>query len=367
MKKSILFLLHLPPPVHGSSVVGKYIHDSELVNSFFETSYLNLGTSKSIDEIGRGPLKKIAIYFQIIFSVIAKVAKNNYDTIYIAPTAKGIGFYKDLPVVLLAKLTRSNVILHFHNKGVSKNQHKLIDNLLYRVFFKNTRVMLLSPLLYGDFKKYVKPTDVFYCPNGIPSIVAIDSNLHSRGTHTRLLFLSNLIESKGVFILIEALKILRNKNLDFTCDFVGGEGDITSIQFNDLIKRSNLQDFVAFAGKRFGAEKESYFFNADVFILPSFNDCFPVVLLEAMQYGLPVVSTFEGGIPDIVEDGVTGFLVKQRNAQELADKLELLIQSPELRISMGEKAKERFTKEYTLEIFEKRMVEILKGNKRTNG
>ncbi len=359
MKKTILFLLHLPPPVHGSSVVGKYIHDSELVNAEFETSYLNLGTSKSIDEIGRNPVKKIAVYFQIIFAVIAKVACNNYATIYIAPTAKGIGFYKDLPVVLLAKLTRSNVILHFHNKGVSNNQHRLIDNILYRVFFKNTKVMLLSPLLYGDFKKYVNSTDVFYCPNGIPRAVTIDSSLNSRGTHTRLLFLSNLIESKGVFILIEALKILRNKNLDFTCDFVGGEGDITAIQFNEIINRCNLQDFVAFAGKRFGAEKESYFLNADVFILPSFNDCFPVVLLEAMQHGLPVVSTFEGGIPDIVEDGITGFLVQQRNAQQLADKLELLIKNPELRISMGKKAKEKFTKEYTLEIFEKRMVEIL--------
>jgi glycosyltransferase involved in cell wall biosynthesis len=85
----------------------------------------------------------------------------------------------------------------------------------------------------------------------------------------------------------------------------------------------------------------------------------PLVLLEAMQHSLPVVSTFEGAIPDVVEDGVTGFLVLQRDAIALAEKIELLIKNPELRTSMGIAGRKRYENNFTISIFENRLKEIL--------
>ncbi len=78
-----------------------------------------------------------------------------------------------------------------------------------------------------------------------------------------------------------------------------------------------------------------------------------------MQHSIPIVSTFEGGIPDVVEDGITGFLVPQKDAQILAEKLELLIKDHELRIKMGVAGRSKYEKEFTLQAFESKLQRIL--------
>lgn len=96
-------------------------------------------------------------------------------------------------------------------------------------------------------------------------------------------------------------------------------------------------------------------------LFPTFyhNECFSLVLLEAMEHGLPCISTTEGGIPGIVDDGKTGFLVPKHDVAVLADKILLLLSNPDLRCKMGKAGREKFKKEFTLEVFEKRMTWIL--------
>jgi len=79
-----------------------------------------------------------------------------------------------------------------------------------------------------------------------------------------------------------------------------------------------------------------------------------------MQAGLPVVSTFEGAIPEIVDDGVTGFLVPQKNPQALAEKLEILIKDSELRQKMGAAGRKKFLEKYTVDKFENNLLAIFK-------
>lgn len=96
-------------------------------------------------------------------------------------------------------------------------------------------------------------------------------------------------------------------------------------------------------------------------LFPTFyhNECFSLVLLEAMEHGLPCISTTEGGIPGIVDDGKTGFLVPKHDVVVLADKIQLLLNDSVLRSNMGKVGREKFEKEFTLEVFEKRMTWIL--------
>ena len=96
-------------------------------------------------------------------------------------------------------------------------------------------------------------------------------------------------------------------------------------------------------------------------LFPTFyhNECFPLVLLEAMEHGLPCISTTEGGIPGIVDDGKTGFLVPKHDVAVLADKILLLLNDSVLRSNMGKVGREKSEKEFTLEVFEKRMTWIL--------
>lgn len=115
-----------------------------------------------------------------------------------------------------------------------------------------------------------------------------------------------------------------------------------------------------FHGKKYNEDKKVFFENADIFIFPTLNEAFGLVLLEAMQHHLPCVSTTEGGIPGIIDEGKTGFLVPKHDAETLANKIEFLLTDSALRKRMGEAGREKFEKEFTLEVFEKRMAEILK-------
>lgn len=383
MKNKILCILHYPPPNHGPAIVGSYIRGSKIVNDSFECSYINLGISSSVVTIGKGSLKKITRYFSIIKQVKKQILVFNPDLCYLTPNSKGPGFYKDALIISLVKRLGKKTIYHFHNKGVSLKQDRFLDNILYRLVFRNADVILLSKLLYPDIQKYVSENRVHYCPNGIPDLIKKGIRNQESGTRnlepvtrnpepgtlnlepgTRnlvpiILFLSHLIESKGVFILIEACRILKERNVNFHCTIAGGEAELTIREVEKIIIKKDLNSFISLTGAVNGDVKIKLMSSADIFVHPSFNDCLPLVLLEAMQYSFPIVSTFEGAIPDVVEDGVTGFLVPQKDAVTLADKLEILIKDPDLRAKMGREGRLKYEREFTLERFEKRMVGIL--------
>lgn len=357
----ILFILHYPPPVHGSSIVGGFIKESRLINENFECCYLNLGTSASVKEIGKNPARKLMRYLSLIWQVKRALLFFGPELCYLTISSKGIGFYKDALIVLLVRLFSVKRVYHFHNKGVKINQERIFDNFLYRIVFKKADVIILSKYLYFDVQKYVPVDRVHYCPNGIPDLDIGTRKLNNEGSGavTEILFLSHLIESKGVFILADALKIVREKGYTFHCTMIGGEGDVTDEQMRNKIEESGLTSYVDVVGKKYGEEKHDAFKRTDIFVHPTYNDCLPLVLLEAMQYSLPIVSTHEGAIPDVVEDDVSGYLVPQRDAIALADKLETLIQDPDLRQKMGSAGRARYVAQFTLERFERKMVEIL--------
>jgi len=345
--------------VHGSSIIGQQIKESKLINDKFECKYVNLSTSKSVDEIGKNPFGKILIYLNILFSTIKNLLFFKPDLCYIAITAKGVAFYKDALIAMIVKLFGVKVVYHFHNKGVNNYKDKFWYNIFYRLVFKNSSVILLSKYLYYDIKKYVSEKDIYYCPNGIPDCIHERTHIKEKNNVIRILFLSNLIESKGVFVLLDACEILKDRNLQFECVFAGAIGNISKKDFEQRINDLSLNNYVQYPGPIYGSEKVKYFEISNVFVHPSYNECFPLVILEAMQFSLPVISTFEGGIPDMVIKGVTGFLCKQKDAVCLADKIEILIKDPELRNNMGNAGRKRYEENFSLEQFEKSFVEIL--------
>lgn len=359
--KKILFILHTPPPIHGSSIIGQQIKESRLINEQFNCRYINLGTSKSVDEIGKNPFGKIFIYLKILFSTINNLLFIKPNLCYIAITAKGIAFFKDALIALIVKLFGVKIVYHFHNKGVSNCQDKFWYDIIYRLVFHNSNVILLSKYLYNDIKKYVPENSVYFCPNGISDIIDKKMYIKEKNNVARIIFLSNLIESKGVFVLLEACKILKGRNLKFECVLIGAESELSKNTIEQKINNLDLNSIIHYVGSKNSYEKYEYLTNADIFILPTYYhyECFPLVLLEAMQSSLPVISTFEGGIPDMVIEGKTGFLCKQKDAACIADKVERLIKDSELRKRMGIAGRKRYEEYFTLEHFEKRISEIL--------
>lgn len=290
---------------------------------------------------------------------------NRPDLCYLTIYSWGPGFYKDALVAIIAQLFGVKRIYHFHNKGLAEYSINFFEHLLYKLIFHKADIIIISDRLSNDFTKYVPETRIHICSNGIPETTSErtqDSGLKAQGNVSmtcNLLFFSNLIESKGTFILLEACKILNEKNLNYHCTFAGNEGDVTAEQFIMKLSAEGLENRVTYSGSMTGNEKEEVFSGADIFVHPTYFDCLPLVILEAMQKSLPVVSTFEGAIPEAVEDGVTGFLVPVKDPVSLAEKLEILINDPALRKKMGEEGRTRYEQKFRLEIFEKRLAEIL--------
>jgi len=356
-RNKILLILHLPPPVHGASLVGEMILKSKLLNNSFDCTYINLSSTKNISEIGKFRLSKVMVILSLYFKVLRTLLLSKFNFCYVTMNSKGLGFYKDFGIVILLKLFRVKVVYHFHNKGVSLYHDRFLDDLLYRLAFHRSRAILLSEMLYSDVKKYLSRDQVFFCPNGISSM-PVDSSQRTQNSTCRLLFISSMMRAKGVWDLLDACEILKRKGLTFTCDFIGKWLDVDESSFKKEVLRKNLANCVFSHGAQYGTNKHKFLAEADVFVLPSQNEAYPLVLLEAMQYGLPVVSTYEGAIPEIVDYDVNGLLVAKSDISDLASKIEYLITNPSVRDEFGVNGSNKFRNHYTVDIFEENIVEI---------
>lgn len=350
--------MHMPPPVHGAAMVGKYIHDSKLVNDTFDCHYINLATATDINDIGKWRISKILDIFRLLIDIIRLVHYVKPDLVYVTPNATGIAFYKDFITVQLLKMLKCSVVIHYHNKGVVKKQDRTFNNLLYRRFFKNQKVILLANSLYSDIKKYVDRKNIYICPNGIPDKKIITKTKH---VELNILFLSNMMKEKGVFTLLDACKILKDRNVDYHCHFVGKWSDITENDFNRYVYEHQLVDKVTAYGTKYGEDKNDFFALADLFVFPTYyhNECFPLVLLEAMQQKITCIASDEGGIPDVIDDGNTGYIVPNKNANAIADKIEYLYNHPEVNEQLGENGYNKYKEKFTLSVFERNFTEIL--------
>lgn len=362
MKSKILFIMHMPPPVHGAAMMGKYIHDSELINEKFECHYINPSLSTSVANVGKVSIGKIVFMVKNIINIIRKVKNIKPDLCYYTPTADGWGIYRDLIVLSLLKWQKQKIVLHMHNKGVRNfsNKHHFA-RWAYRRIFKNTHVILLAKELYPDIQEYVIEKNIYYCPNGMPQTNLDGYERTSVHTPYTFLFLSNMIETKGVVEVLKACSILKSKGVKYVCNFVGKWSTVSKERFEGLIKELGVESYVNYLGAKYNEDKISELRNADSLVFPTYypGECFPLVLIEAMEYGLPCISTFEGGIPSLIDDGETGFLVQSKDTEALADKMLWLIEHQEEGLLMGKKGGNRFLENFTLDIFEHRMVDIL--------
>lgn len=357
-KKKILFIMHMPPPVHGAALMGKYIHDSHLLSNEFDCRFINLSTAHSLSDVGSFSLRKFSVILNQCGTILRTLKQFNPDLVYITPNSHGLIMIKEL--FLLQRIRRMGIpiIAHFHNKGVAARQDNLFYDFVYRHFFKNIKLILLSESLYRDVCRYISRENVYICANGIPE--AENMCKYPKTDIPHVLFLSNLLPDKGIFVLLDAVKILKDKGLKFVCDIIGAETKtIDATIFANEVSNRDIEDAIKYHGPKYGIEKEMFWRNASLFVFPSLNECFPLVLLEALQHGIPVIATDEGGIPDIVEDGKTGCIVPKCDSKALAEKMEHLLTHPAEAQAMGLAGYKKFQQKFQLEIWEKRLCEIL--------
>lgn len=162
---------------------------------------------------------------------------------------------------------------------------------------------------------------------------------------------------KGFDTLIQTLPELLKSVPDLHVVFAG-EGDARPA-LERIASKLSVSERVHFVSGLSRGQLISAYAHADVFALPSGGEGFGLVFLEAMALGKSVVGGNDGGIPDIVEDGITGFLVPHGDVAQLAEKLRLLLTNEALRDGMGRRGRERALQHFRFECFETGLREIL--------
>jgi glycosyltransferase involved in cell wall biosynthesis len=174
------------------------------------------------------------------------------------------------------------------------------------------------------------------------------------GEPPNFLVVGQLARRKGHDVLLHALARLRHEaRLTIVGD--GPERE----RLERLASELGVRDRVSFEGARGQHELRGYYEAADVFCLPSFQEGLPVVLMEAMAFGVPVVATRIMGVPELVDDGVSGVLVTAARVDELATALDELLDDPARAEAIGRVGRERVRREYDLEANVGRLSELL--------
>lgn len=167
-----------------------------------------------------------------------------------------------------------------------------------------------------------------------------------------ILCIGTLHEVKGQAYLIDACRLLQDRGLNFECHFVGDGPDRESL--TALVEQTGLSDKVHFQGRLTRDEIARLLLDADVLAAPSVptrdgrREGIPVVLMEAMGSGVPVVASNLSGIPELVNDQLTGLLITPRDATSLANALESCIKDPQLRHRLGRAGREKVLREFDL-------------------
>ncbi|MCL6584925.1 MAG: glycosyltransferase family 4 protein [Anoxybacillus sp.] len=296
--------------------------------------------------IAGSKVEKIKIFLKGLFTFLYKLLNKRPDIIHIHMSYKG-SFYRKSLFVLLAKILKVPTIIHVHGssfKDFYKSLSTIQRNYVKYILNKADKLIVLSKEWENYFSEIVKKEKIQILYNG----VKISGSSPSRMNDIPIcLFLGRLGKRKGTYDLIEAIRIIKDKGLKAKF-LLAGDGEIENIQ--QCIKDYNLGDYVETLGWISGEQKLSLLQKADLFVLPSYNEGLPMAILEAMDFGLPVISTPVGGIPEVIKNEENGFLVQPGDIKELASAIEKIIVDKNVRERIGMNNKQKIKEKFDLDV-----------------
>lgn len=284
-------------------------------------------------------------YWGIKKTVKKIFAQFPFDVIH-AHTALPDGY----AAVLLKKHLSRPVALTIHGQDIFSNIwiDAACRKAVSRTLNAADSVVAVSSLLKEKMADLMPLEKIDVIPNGILwEEMAPDYSYFPEEFRGKRILLSvgYLIERKGHRYVLEALAHLVKDFPDLLYVIIGDGLEEEGLK--KMVTDLSLEDYVRFLGRRSGAEVMNYMALSEIFVLPSWNEAFGVVYIEAMAQGKPVIGCRGEGIEDFVTDGVNGILVPPRNSQELARALAHLLAHREKAEEIGSRGKETVMARYT--------------------
>ena len=282
--------------------------------------------------------------------------------------------------LLLMKKQKNCVYIRYLHSVFEKKyyyQQNWISNtykkyLIQRFLKKSDRIIAVSKCVKKSFADNftVNPDKIEVIYNGIHvnqtekiDVTDNDDSRKKKDNTIELLYVGRLVQEKGIDILLKAMVRVSERYPEAVLRLVGDGAGREALE--EQAKQLGLSANVLFEG--FHLEKETYFQQANIFIYPSrCQEAFGISIVEAMAYGLICIASKVGGIPEIIEDGINGYLYENEDSDKLECKIiqaiQLIEEDREQKITEGARATaQKFQIEHTIEQLEALYSSLVKG------
>jgi len=349
----ILCLCSIGPPPTGqanvSNEVIRYLRAKGDRVFVIDKKVLAFGWRKS----GHYARSLLQIFGRLLFGQRPQLA-------YLACSRSPEGFLRDALFISLCRLRGVPVINHVHGADLpALLQRRWVGPVARHLLNAASCNVMLSYALAAEAERAGIRNGVVVRNFAPPDYFEIERSPRPNGAPLRILFLSNVMQAKGVFDLIEACRMLRRNEEAFELNIVGhvleGTQALQQQTRHALGQLLREHRFVRWSGPLVGEKKRQAYAEADVFCLPSHAEAAPMSLLEAMATGIACVVTDVGGVPERVAAGESALVVPPHQPATLAEKLRELADCPELRRRLGERAREHARKHFALERFHREL------------
>ena len=364
MKKLKVLLIS---PV-GESNEGGIIKWTNNILSYYHTNNKKIeleilfpSNSKSVfanEKIWKRIYYGLKTYLPLYKQFCSKISTTQYDVVHVC-TSGSLSFMKDIAIARRASKKQLKTVFHFHFGRIKDIQeHKSLEHFLFQILKKYATHMVFMD---GESFEKVKAggnNNISYLPNPLsPDIeTIIDAENSLQRIPRKILFAGHVVPSKGVFELVRACKLISNVQL-FVFGPVPDEKVIIELEKEAGLAHSKwLHIMGAVPHETVIIEMLS----ASVFVLPSYTEGFPNVILEAMACGCPIVSTDVGAIPEMLdtENGNKyGVVVKPRSVNDLEKAICIMLEDKKFAIQCGSNAQKRVKDLYSMKRFNNQYVQ----------
>jgi glycosyltransferase involved in cell wall biosynthesis len=366
-KKNVMVVGQIPPPWHGQALAIKLLIESEFDG--IDLQFVRMAFSRDIDDIGRFRWEKLFRLPLLIFRIWQVRFRKNCNILYYPPGGTTVtAVVRDIVVLLSCRILFKRVVFHSHAGGFVEvaEATPLPIRLLARFAYSKPDLLIQLTEKSPPDAVLTKSKRVVHVPYGLPDdgarYVARFRDSVTSG-NTRLLFVGAVTLDKGVMVLLKACAHLKADGFDFSLRVMGRfSSPEFEVECKSFIQDHGLSGDVEFVGVVTGNDKWEIYCTSDIFCFPSFYKAEnqPLVILEAMEFGLPIVASDWRGISTMIADGQTGYLLPIKDSAALAERIGFLIQRPELRTEMGRRAREVFLERYTDAIWRPAMESALR-------
>lgn len=361
MKRRLLCVVSTPPPTGGASIMNQNTIEIFRKNGY-EVVHINPKFPKDEADREQPSIRKLAELVRVMIAILFYLSFHRIDKIYYGLSSNRSAFVKDFILLYVPLVLQKAVILHLHLSNLTEfysSSGHIVKWMFRFIVSRNSLFLVLSENLKEKFRDIIPAEKMMVVWNGIyPPQITVERSYDKE--ELVCLYLGILHRAKGFFRVVEAAQHVKERNVKFY--IVGPPGlGFDQHEIAEYLRRAGLEDTVFFLGPKYDQTKDEIYARSDIFVFPtSFKpEAFPLVLLEAMSYGLCVLASPVGAIPEIIKDGQNGFILKSLDPTEIAEKISLLNKNRERVKQISLNNINAFKEKYSIEKYERRILECL--------